>query len=162
FNGMQTLPRCLESVFGSSLQAFEVILVDDGSTDESAAYARSKGARVLSTGGRRGPAFARNIGAREASSSVLVFVDADVAIHSDVLLRFSEHFERSALTAAVMGSYNAAPLDPSTVSTFKNLMHHYVHQHSAERASSFWAGLGAIRADVFRQLGGFDTSYERP
>jgi glycosyltransferase involved in cell wall biosynthesis len=53
--------------------------VDDGSTDGSAQVAMEYGAKVLSTGGRLGPASARNIGAQAASGAILLFVDADVS-----------------------------------------------------------------------------------
>src|SRR5205085_70462 len=53
----------------------ECIVVDDGSTDESAETARNAGVTVLSTGGRRGPAVARNLGAKAARGEVLFFLD---------------------------------------------------------------------------------------
>jgi len=57
----------------------EVIVVDDASTDDTAAEARAAGARVLAlTGTRAGnPAAARNLGARAARGDILVFLDAD-------------------------------------------------------------------------------------
>src|SRR5262245_1010403 len=63
----------------------ELIVVDDGSTDDSAARAHTAGARVLATSGGRGPAAARNLGARAATGDVIFFVDADVALHADAL-----------------------------------------------------------------------------
>jgi hypothetical protein len=48
------------------------------------------------------------------------------------------------------------------VSRYKNLLHHYVHQHGRREASTFWAGCGAIRREVFVSLGGFDEGYTRP
>ena len=44
------------------------------------------------------------------------------------------------------------------VSDFRNLLHHHVHQEGAGPATTFWAGLGAIRRDSFLRLGGFDSS----
>jgi mycofactocin glycosyltransferase len=58
----------------------EVIVVDDGSTDASAAEARAAGARVIELGARQGggnPAVARNHGARKSRGDPLVFLDAD-------------------------------------------------------------------------------------
>jgi hypothetical protein len=45
---------------------------------------------------------------------------------------------------------------------FRNLLHHYVHRHSAGRVDSFWAGLGAVRRSAFHQVGGFDRSIRLP
>ena len=41
-------------------------------------------------------------------------------------------------------------------------MHHYVHQHAQREAFTFWAGCGAIRRQVFEQIGGFDEHYAHP
>ena len=48
FNGRQFLPRCLDAIQRSSFRQFELIVVDDASTDEGPEIARSHGARVLS------------------------------------------------------------------------------------------------------------------
>jgi hypothetical protein len=56
----------------------------------------------------------------------------------------------------VFGSYDASPEAPDAVSGFRNLLYHFVHQRSAGRAATFWAGLGAIRRDAFTTAGGFD------
>jgi len=62
----------------------------------------------------------------------------------------------------VFGSYDAAPEAPGLVSQYRNLLHHFVHQSARRDASTFWAGCGAIRRDVFLAHGGFDTRYHRP
>jgi len=48
------------------------------------------------------------------------------------------------------------------LSQYRNLLHHYVHQHGREDASTFWGACGAIRRDVFLSIGGFDQGYARP
>jgi hypothetical protein len=64
--------------------------------------------------------------------------------------------------AALFGSYDLHPPARGLVTRYKNLLHHYVHQHSRREASTFWAGCGAIRRHVFAALGGFDESYPHP
>jgi hypothetical protein len=56
----------------------------------------------------------------------------------------------------MFGSYDDHPRAPGFVSQYRNLLHHYVHQHGAAEAFSFWAGCGAVRRAVFEQVGGFD------
>jgi hypothetical protein len=62
----------------------------------------------------------------------------------------------------VIGSYDLDPAAPGVVSQYKNLLHHYVHQHSKKNAATFWGACGAVRRDVFSLLGGFDERYRRP
>jgi GT2 family glycosyltransferase len=103
-----------------------------------------------------GPAAARNLGARQASGDVLVFVDADVEVHDDAFARIRNAFDNEQGLAAVFGSYDNDPGARGVVSDFRNLLHHHVHHEGAGAATTFWAGLGAIRRDVFLALGGFD------
>lgn len=110
-----------------------------------------------------GPAAARNAGALPASGDILVFVDADVAVHPDAFQRIRRRFETDPELTAVFGSYCDTPAADGVVSNFRNLLHHYVHQGAAGPAYSFWAGLGAIRRDAFHASGGFDsTEYRTP
>ena len=162
-NGGDAFARCLGALAASSRAADEVIVVDDGSTDGSADAAGDSGARVVRlSGGPRGPAFARNRGAQAARGDVLVFIDADVMVHADTLARIERHFIEEPQTAALFGSYDTRPPAPGLVTQYKNLLHHYVHQHGRREASTFWAGCGAVRRDAFAAVGGFDERYEKP
>src|SRR5262249_47747925 len=62
---------------------------------------------------------------------------------------------------ACFGSYDDAPAAPNFLSQYKNLLHHYVHQHAHILASTFWTGCGAMRRVVFLGLGGFDEQTYR-
>ena len=134
-NRPATLRQCLAAIEGATAAPEEVIVVDDGSLKH--------------------PALARNQGAHKASGDVLVFVDADVTVHPDAFVRIRQAFDQDPDLVALFGSYDDAPAAPGTVSVFRNLLHHHVHQHGAGPASTFWAGLGAIRRDAFVASGGF-------
>ncbi|HZB35591.1 MAG TPA: glycosyltransferase [Gaiellaceae bacterium] len=103
-----------------------------------------------------GPAAARNLGARRARGDVIVFVDADVKVHRDAFERIRSAFDSDPTLAAIFGSYDDTPGADGIISDFRNLLHHYVHHQGAGVATTFWAGLGAIRRDVFLEVGGFD------
>jgi hypothetical protein len=90
---------------------------------------------------------------------LLVFLDADVAVYPDALERVERTMSEHEEIAALFGSYDANPRAPGLVSRYKNLLHHYVHQHAQREASTFWTGCGAIRHEVFDAIGGFDESY---
>ena len=162
-NGRMTLARCLDALACSNYSNFEVIVVNDCSTDNSSEIASQYGAQCLRAPLPLGPAGARNLGARHAAGDILVFVDADVAVAPETLGRIADDFSKDPELAAVFGSYDDAPAWPTFTSQYKNLMHHFVHQTASERATTFWAGCGAMRRSVFEEFGGFDAeTYTTP
>jgi GT2 family glycosyltransferase len=162
-NGGDDLRRCLDALAASTRPPDEVIVVDDASSDGSGDLARHRGARVVRLDGSpHGPAFARNRGTETAQGDILVFCDADVAVHAHTLARVERYLVEHPEIAALFGSYDDTPPARGLVTRYKNLLHHYVHQHGRREASTFWAGCGAIRCEVFAALGGFDEGYTRP
>ncbi len=82
-NGGRDFERCLRRLRESAWTDFELLVVDDGSTDRSGALALEYGARVITHETPRGPAAARNNGALSARTPIIFFLDADVALHPD-------------------------------------------------------------------------------
>jgi glycosyltransferase involved in cell wall biosynthesis len=162
YNAANHLGSCLSHLAASTVQPLECLVVDDGSEDSSPDLARGAGATVLSTGGREGPACARNIGARAARGEILFFLDSDVCVHTDTLERLVRDFENDPSLDALIGSYDTSPGSNDFLSQYKNLMHCYVHQQGKSQACTFWSGCGAIRREVFFRHAGFDESYGRP
>jgi len=161
-NASASLSRCLGALKTSKYQNFECVVVDDGSTDDSAALAAASGARVIRTGGQRGPAYARNRGVEACKGEIIFFVDADVMVRAGTLMQVAKAFEENPTLDALIGSYDEDPAEQNFLSQYKNLMHCFVHQQGKRRASTFWTGCGAIRRCVFEKFGGFDESYVRP
>jgi glycosyltransferase involved in cell wall biosynthesis len=163
YNAASTLGACLNAVFGSDFTHFECVLVDDGSTDSSLEIAAQYPARVVRTPkGQSGPGAARNLGAKEAASPLILFLDADVCIHRDAMRKILDLFREEPGLTAVIGSYDRSPGDPGFLSQYRNLLHAFYHSTGKREASTFWGGCGAIRRDVFLAAGGFSDSYGRP
>jgi glycosyltransferase involved in cell wall biosynthesis len=156
------LTRCLDALKRSVLRPHEIIVVDDASQDNTREIAKRFEATVLSTGRRSGPSFARNLGTKRATGDVLFFLDADVCVKPETISKIAEGFESDEELDALMGSYDISPASPDFISQYRNLMHSYVHQAGAERASTFWSGCGAIRREVFLEHSGFSEEYGRP
>jgi hypothetical protein len=84
-----------------------------------------------------------------------------VVVHADAFTRIRASLGSRPGLAAVFGSYDDAPPGTGVVSAFRNLLHHHVHQGAPGLASTFWAGLGAVRRDDFEAVGGFDEVHYR-
>jgi GT2 family glycosyltransferase len=161
-NGGESFQNCLSSLNQFIPPSTEIIVVVDGGSDASEQLARSFGAKVVTFPTAGGPARARNLGAKVAKGDILLFLDADVTIHAQTLPQVVAVFEDRPDLAALIGSYDDAPGAPNFLSQYKNLFHHYTHQTGVTEASTFWGACGAIRRDVFLELGGFDENYRYP
>lgn len=158
YNGADTLPTCVAAVKASEYHNFELIVVDDGSTDDSGSVARAMGCRVIVVSRNRGAGHARNLGVAAASGEVLLFGDADVVIRPTTIRQAVQSLADGRWDA-VFGSYTSETPAPGFFSQFHNLLHHYTHQHSQESAATFWTGCGAVRRNAFEAVGGFDERY---
>jgi hypothetical protein len=167
-NGGNDFERCLRRLRDSFLTDYELIVVDDGSTDDSADQAIRAGATVYRHPTPLGPAAARNLGARVARAKLVFFLDADVAVYPRTLGLALARFELDRGLSALFGSYDSSPAAPGIVSQYRNLLHHFVHQQGPfeqriRPAHTFWTGCGIMRRDVFLAFGGFDPRlYPRP
>ena len=89
YNVEKYLKRCIDSILNSTFQDFELILVDDGSTDGSSAICddyTAKDARVRTIHQtNQGLAGARNSGLDQASCDYILFVDGDDVIHPNMI-----------------------------------------------------------------------------
>lgn len=80
YNRMRSLPRAVASVLAQTERDFELIVVDDASTDGTRAWLESLGEprlRLIALGGRSGAAVARNAGIRAAGAELIAFQDSD-------------------------------------------------------------------------------------
>lgn len=161
-NAPDFLQACIAALETSTLRPEEVVVVDDGSTVPLPALSSTLPVRILRLpDGPLGPGRARNRGVAQTSAAIVFFVDADVTVHPDTLATLVRCLCAHD-AAAAFGSYDAQPKAPGIVSRFRNLLHHYVHQHSSPDAGTFWAGCGIVRRDAFDAIGGFDERFTRP
>jgi glycosyltransferase involved in cell wall biosynthesis len=132
------------------VEPYEVIVVDDASTDATAAIARSHGATVVAVNLRH-IAAARNAGARAARGDLLVFVDADTLVPQATL--------RSALAAVRSGAIGGGArvrLERSGKAWARALWAVvWLASHLALAAGCFIFA----RRDAFESVGGFDEAY---
>ncbi len=158
YNQAGELTQCLTALRRGAGPDPDIIVVDDASTDDSPGAADRMGARVLRLSKNSGPAAARNYGALHARGDILFFVDADVVVAPGAREHVRRVLAERPDVDAVFGSYDAHPQAGGVVSQYRNLLHHFVHQHGNPEASTFWAGCGAVRRAAFDKAGGFDAA----
>lgn len=159
YNGEKTIGDCLRSVFNSDYKNFEVIVVDDCSTDHSLRVVNDFPCKVIRAEKNVGAAAARNEGAEASSGEILFFLDSDIIIERGTIEQIVKTFEDRPDVSGVFCSYQKNTIPSNFYSVYKNLFHHYTHQTSHEDAATFCSGFGAIKREVFFKFGGFDKNY---
>ena len=159
FQSPKKLAAAVASIRASAEDlSHEIIVVDDGSVDETYDVALEVADTFVARPCQGGAARARNDGSKVASGVFLFFVDADVTVNAAAVRGALQRLDEGA--DAVFGAYK--PLPPVAVrnraTEFKNLIHHHTHVRGAGDASTFWSGFGAVRRDAFSAVGGFDAS----
>lgn len=116
YNGESTIAKAIESVLGQSYRAHELIVVDDGSTDETAKVVQGYGERVKYLHQRNaGVSAARNAGVSAASGDWLAFLDADDWYYPDRLLWHADWIARDSRLDFLTGDYEYAAEDGSVI-----------------------------------------------
>jgi glycosyltransferase involved in cell wall biosynthesis len=162
YNAERTLGECLERVFQSSWRDFEVVLVDDGSTDTTRAIAAGFPVRIVPTAGRVGPAAARNLGARAADSDLLFFIDSDVMVRPDTIGRLMARFDESEDVDGLIGVQAADMRHRNLASQYKNIWMRWTYLRCTGDVPLFYTTAAAIRRKAFLRAGGFDHGYATP
>jgi glycosyltransferase involved in cell wall biosynthesis len=156
-NDAERLARCLASIRANRYpaDAIELLVADNGSTDESAAVARAAGARVL-TLPRLRVGELRNRAAAMAQSEILAFVDADNEIVPEWISAAVSSLGEERVVAV------GAPYSPPTPGTWVQRLYDRLRRHPQGREPVEWLGSGnlAVRREAFEAVGGFDTSLE--
>ena len=160
YNGAATIGECLRSVFSSDYENCEVIVVDDYySSDRTLDIAGEYPCQAISLPAHAGTSAARNQGASTSRGEILFFLDSDILAEPDALSRIAATFAARPGISALFCSYQKDTVPQNFTSVYKNLLHHYTHQTSHERAATFCGGFGAIKREVFFQIGGFNENH---
>jgi GT2 family glycosyltransferase len=156
-NDATRLARCLRSIAHNRYAAnhVDVVVVDNGSTDQSRDVARRAGAKVVVIRGASVSEL-RNEGARRATGDVLAFIDADNEITSGWVRAAIEVLHMPGVAA--VGARCQPPID----GTWVQRTYGHLRGRPEWQSDATWLGSGnlAIWRDTFEAIGGFDTSLE--
>lgn len=148
-NSQDTIRPCLDAVYSSLNKDFELIVVDDKSTDSTASLVKGYPCSLISLEKNRGAAFARNAGVSRAGGRILLFIDSDVLIKDDTLDIIDKAFEEDSGLAGVTGLLSVSCPHSNFFSQYKNLYMHYVFKRCPKYVSFLYGSIMAIRKEEF-------------
>lgn len=159
YNSRRTIAACIESIRAQHFRDFEIIIVDDGSTDGCTDQFVGSTDLILLAKANDGPASARNFGARSARGDYLFFIDSDDLAPSWALSCFAEALARADRPAIICGNFvefgDVAPIleyRPPSIVQYRDYL-------EAAAAGLYAAGgMVAVRRDIFIAAGGFNES----
>jgi GT2 family glycosyltransferase len=158
YNGRRTIRDCMIGLANLQYPNFEVIVVDDGSTDDTAEIVREYDVRLVQTE-NRGLSAARNLGIELATGDIIAYTDDD-AYPDPHWLYYLAHTFRTTGYMAVGGPNLPPPGDGSVAEAVANSpggpMHVLLSDHEAEHIPGCNM---AFRANVLRAIGGFDPQF---
>ncbi|MCI0606187.1 glycosyltransferase [bacterium] len=162
YNGEKTIAECLESLLALDFpkESFEIICVDNDSTDKTSAILHRYGERIrILHEKKRGPSAARNRGLRNATGDVIAFTDADCTVAQDWLRNLILPLENS--DAAVVGGRILSKQPCNHIEKFGENIHDHSKAIELYRPPYAITMNWASRASILRELEFFDENLLR-
>jgi glycosyltransferase involved in cell wall biosynthesis len=158
YNEVDTLRLSLPTIFNQSYDNFEIILVDDGSNDDTAAYANDYAEKhdipfTLISQKNAGAAAARNTGWQQARGDIVAFIDtgchADEQWLSDLVLSMGD--------AGGIGGKIILTRDHNALTRYQRAARQYRHRVKDGRVEYLITANAAFRRDALEKINGFRT-----
>lgn len=158
YNGERQISRCINSLSEQTKKPDEIIVVDDGSMDKTKEIVRKFRKVILLSQEHKGPASARNMGARKAKGDILLFTDSDCEPEGGWVSEMAKPF-REKEVAGVQGRYltRQKGLVPRFVQL--EIEDRYDRMRKFEKIDFIGSYSAAYRRRVFLEAGGFDESF---
>ena len=163
YNEGDYLLSCLESIKNQDYaREYEVIVVDNASTDNTAEIARDWGAKVVYEG-KRSPACARQKGTEVATGKIIAFIDADTQAPAHWLSTIVWRFLCEPEMVAISGPYaycDAGKFSKlsSYIGNFFSIITDQLFRKVFGKGGAIWGCNFAVRRSALLEVGGFDTS----
>ncbi|OED40528.1 hypothetical protein ACH42_16085 [Endozoicomonas sp. (ex Bugula neritina AB1)] len=158
YNEEQFIKRSIQSIQSNveGIYDYEIIVVDNASTDNTANIARELGVAVISTPHKFTISAVRNTGVEISQGDILIFIDGDVYLHDSWIDHVPPVLEQIKSSSVVAGSVYAVDPDASWVA--KAWFQPWYQKQ--EQVTFINGGHMLLSRELFQQIGGFDVSFE--
>jgi glycosyltransferase involved in cell wall biosynthesis len=153
YNNSGQLRHCLKAIKEAEHKSYELIVVDDGSMDDSHEVAMQYSDKAYKIPLNQGRSFARNVAARLAKGQILVFIDSDVLIRKHSLSLIHTRFEQRKDISALTGLLSKEHFNKGFFSQYKNLYMNYIFSKLPEQVSFLYGSVHAVLSESFLPFG---------
>lgn len=154
YNEERDIENNIKSLQKQSYRNFEIIVVDDGSTDNTLEVVKKfKKIKILEQK-HKGPGLARNLGARKAKGKILILIDSDMTFHKDYLKNLIKPILKDK-TGKIIGAEEELQIADNLDNIWARCWGKSVSDPKKTQRKIF----RAIKKDKFFELGGFDARY---
>ena len=161
YNSSQTLSDCLDGVFSNKFENFEVIIVDDKSTDNSIEIAKNYECKIIELNENKGPAVAKNTGANSASGDILLFVDSDVILKDNALVNVDRLYKNDDKNV-LQGIYSHEPDYNNITTQYQQSFYcYYTWKNKEKYTETLTSMCFAIKKFFFIESGGFNENIKK-
>jgi cellulose synthase/poly-beta-1,6-N-acetylglucosamine synthase-like glycosyltransferase len=161
YNGEKVITNCLKALLNQNYPKndYEIIVVDDGSTDNTVTVVKKFKKVKLIQQKHKGPAVARNLGVKHAKGSIVLFTDADCVPSKNWIKNMVEPFKDKQVVG-VAGTYRTLNKE-SLVARFAGYEIEERHEKMKNQATIDFIGTysAGYRKNIFLKFGGFDESF---
>jgi len=177
YNGREYIDRCVKSIISSNIKNYEIIVVDNGSTDGTIpflkeSYGKNSFFKLIELDKNYGPAYARNKGVAAATGEYIGFLDNDTAVKPNWAVEAGNYFDKHPDVGIVqckllllkepnkidyVGEYlgqNGFLVQETPAGTIDAGQFNTVHEILAAKSAGMF-----IRKKAFEEAGGFDDDY---
>ncbi len=159
FNGEMTIGKTLDAILNQSYAGrVEIIVVDDGSKDNTNQIVTNYSSVRYFVQQNAGPAAARNKGAKEAKGDILFFTDSDCVPEREWIEKMVVHLEDPSVWV-VSGSYDIANPSSLLASCIQNEIRYRHERLMPKFPKSFGSYNFCVIKKVFEEAGGFNSAY---
>lgn len=157
YNASKTLKKCLSSVMLQKYPFDEVIVVDDGSTDNTAEIAKTYDVTLIEHTQNKGLAEARNTGVSAAKNEFVASIDADVVLEKDWLLQIDKYFSADRF-AGVSGRLEETQEDVFSLWRKHNMTQHW--GDTARFVPFMYGAVSVFNKKVLLEAGLYNPKYK--
>jgi len=160
YNASSTIKKCLDAVVSQDFKdTYEIVMVDDGSKDNTAEIVKKYKKVKYIFQKNAGPATARNKGWENSNGDIIVFTDSDCVPEKDWLSEMVKPFEKEKSIGAVGGAYGKTINNESKLATLIGEEIKFRYKNIGNYTDAHGSYSLAVRKEILEKVNGFNESY---